>query len=193
MKQHHLIIGVVLLLLSVSPHAATAVICAPTGGANGSSSGSASTSSGGCPECVSWVDLTTYLVPTYSGWETAKQTTHQSLPCCPPDSFTRKLLYGPTQFELIKFNDPHSSETYTWDSNFIYLTAENKINGTTSSRVFPAGGGGLGFWWMPRYRKNVKIVSSEPLPTVPRKKCNCIGNCIIETLERIIRPHQNKG
>src|ERR1700688_2722717 len=151
MKRHHSIIRVVLFLLSVSPHAATAVICAPTGGANASSTGGEGTSSGTCPQCVTWVDLTAYLVPTYSGWETAKQTTHQSLPCCPPDSYTRKLLYGPTQFELIKFNDPYSSETYTWDSNFIYLTAENKINDMPPSRVFPAGGGGLGFWWMPRY------------------------------------------
>lgn len=113
-------------------------LCSPVnGGATPSDAGTA-TPSDNCATCNSYVDATTFLMPNYAGWQTAKQTDVQTAPS-PGTTYTRKLLYGTNKFELIKFNDPHSSETYTWDNTYIYLTAENGINGGSQSRVYPAG------------------------------------------------------
>src|ERR1700681_1757176 len=74
------------------------------------------------PVCYTWADSTAYFLPSYSGWQTAKlifQGSDGSV------TYLRKFLYGPSQFEMIKFDNPHSSETYTYDGNWIYITAEN--------------------------------------------------------------------
>ncbi len=63
---------------------------------------------------------------------------------------------------MIKFNDPHSVETYTWDPYWIYLTAENGINGTSQSRLYPVGDNILGLIWMPRYA----CTSASPIWTI---------------------------
>ena len=103
------------------------------------------------PVCYTWADLTSYFVPSYPGWQTARETWQQTLPPAQPTYF-RKLLYGPSKFEMIKFNDPHSSETYAWDTGWIYITAENGINGGSDTRIYPSGYDGyfLGQSWMPR-------------------------------------------
>jgi hypothetical protein len=101
------------------------------------------------PVCYTWVDLINYFVPNYPGWQTAKITWQGA---DGSTTFYRKLAYGPTQLELIKFNDPHSSETYNYDRDWIYITAENGINGSSDTRVYPAGYNTyyLGLNWMPR-------------------------------------------
>jgi hypothetical protein len=100
--------------------------------------------------CLTWVDLTTYFVPTYPGWQTAKLTETQTIPSV-GTTFDRKYLYDANKLALVKFNNPHSVETYTWDTHWIYLTAENGINGSPQSRVYPVGNNFLGLSWMPRY------------------------------------------
>lgn len=110
---------------------------------------------GGCPppqgNCLTYQDLTAYFVPTYSGWQTARLTEQGEPPSQPIVTYDRKYLYGTNKLALVKFNDPHSVETYTWDNFWIYLTAENGINGTSQSRFYPANNSILGLIWMPRY------------------------------------------
>jgi hypothetical protein len=87
-------------------------------------------------------------VPNYPGWDTARLTWQAS---DGSSTFYRKLSYGPSRLELIKFNDPHSSETYLVDIGAIYLTAENGINGSAQTRIYPSNGHLLGLIWLPRY------------------------------------------
>ena len=94
-------------------------------------------------QCNSY-DLTAYFVPNYSGWDTAKRIWIDSNNITSPAS--RWYSYAPSKYAYIKFGDPHSVETYTYDSYFIYITAENYINNQPVSRVWP---GGLS--WLPRY------------------------------------------
>jgi hypothetical protein len=101
------------------------------------------------PICYHWEDSTPYFIPSYSGWQTAKlifQGSDGSV------TYLRKLSYGANKFELIKFDNPYSSETYAYDGNWIYITAENMQNNTPETRVWQAGYNGyyLGANWMPR-------------------------------------------
>jgi hypothetical protein len=165
MRRSHLLSAVLLLTMdwtSAQSQAVTsglavnpAFLCAPVHSAVTAPDGI--TPSDSCATCNGYVDATTFLMPNYAGWQTARQTQTQTAPY-PATTYTRKLLYGTNQFELIKFDDPHSSETYTWDNSYIYLTAENGINGGTQSRIYPPGNDPLypgvtiaGLVWMPRY------------------------------------------
>lgn len=101
------------------------------------------------PVCYTWSDSTAYFIPNYSGWQTAKvifQGSDGSI------NYLRKLMYGPAKLELIKFGNPHSSETYTYDSEWIYITAENMQNNSPQTRTWQPGylGYYLGANWMPR-------------------------------------------
>jgi hypothetical protein len=100
------------------------------------------------PVCYHWEDALPYFLPNYSGWETAKlifQGTDGTV-------YLRKHMYGPNQFEMIKFGNPYSSETYTYDNDWIYITAENMQDNSPQSRVWLPGyyGWYLGANWMPR-------------------------------------------
>ncbi len=101
------------------------------------------------PVCNSWKDALEYFVPNYPGWETAKIIFSGS------DggfSYGRKHTYGTNKFELIKFGNPFSAETFTWDNQYIYITTENMQNNTPHTRVWQPGylGYYLGASWMPR-------------------------------------------
>jgi hypothetical protein len=94
-------------------------------------------------------DLTAYFVPNYPGWDTAKRVWIGS---DPGTTYGRWFSYGTNKYENIKFNNPHSAETYTFDGSWIYITAENNQNNSSISRVWPPGGNGfLGLNWLPRY------------------------------------------
>jgi len=101
------------------------------------------------PVCNSWVDLIDYFLPSYPGWQTAKITWQGS---DGSSTFFYKQSYGPNRLELIKFNDPHSAETFIYDSDWIYITSENGFPDGTSARVWPAGYNTtyLGLNWLPR-------------------------------------------
>jgi hypothetical protein len=96
--------------------------------------------------CVE-TDLTAYFVPSYSGWQTAKRDWVGS---DGSSNTERWFSYAANKYEHIKFSDPQSAETFAVDSNWIYITAENKINDTTQSRVWLSGLYGLGLRWLPR-------------------------------------------
>lgn len=96
--------------------------------------------------CVQ-VDLTAYFVPNYTGWQTAKRQWFNSAGSSTDD---RWFSYAPNKFEHIKFSDPKSAETYTFDSSWIYITAENDQDDTTTTRVWIPGQYGLGLRWLPR-------------------------------------------
>ncbi len=100
--------------------------------------------------CVQ-ADLSAYLVPNYTGWDQAKRSWIGS---DGGSSSERWLSYAPQKYEHIKFSDPQSAEMFTLDSNWIYITAENKINDTAMSRVWPAGIYGLGLRWLPRHAQS---------------------------------------
>lgn len=101
------------------------------------------------PVCYTWANSLDYFLPNYPGWETAKHTwtgTDNSL------VYLRKHMYGTNKFELIKFSNPFSSETFTWDNSYIYITAENMQDNSPNSRAWKPGYNGwqLGANWMPR-------------------------------------------
>ncbi len=98
------------------------------------------------PVCTRWEDATSYFIPSYPGWQTAKIVWQGSDGSA---TYYRKLMYGSTQLELIKFNDPHSSETYDYDRDWIYITAENMQNNSPQTRVWKTGYSGyyLGANW----------------------------------------------
>jgi hypothetical protein len=93
-------------------------------------------------------DLSSYFVPSYSGWQTAKRLWIGSNG---GSASERWFSYAANKYEHIKFSDPQSAETFAIDSSWIYITAENKINDSSQTRVWPPGVYGLGLRWLPRY------------------------------------------
>ena len=102
------------------------------------------------------VDLATYFVPNYPGWSTAKKIW---LSADGGTSHGRFFSYAPNKYELIKFQNNASTETYTVTSSAIYLTAENNINNSSTTRTYPAPYAALD--WMPRYACNNKPLLNQ--------------------------------
>ena len=98
--------------------------------------------------CDCWpsqvVDVAPYFVPNYSGWQTAKKIW---IAAGGGSSHLRFFSYAPNKYELIKFGNNASSETYLVTDYDIYLTAENNINNTNETRTYPSGA----LYWMPRF------------------------------------------
>jgi hypothetical protein len=74
-------------------------------------------------------DLTAYFVPNYPGWDSAKRIWIGS---DPGTIYGRWYSYGPNKYANIKFSNPNSVETYTFDASWIYITSENDQNATAS-------------------------------------------------------------
>jgi hypothetical protein len=94
------------------------------------------------------VDLAAYFVPSYPGWQTASEI--WTGPAGPGIS-DQWYSYATNKYGHIKFDNPHSVETFTVTSAGIFLTAENGQNGTNVSRTFTPGANQPGFTWMPRF------------------------------------------
>lgn len=105
---------------------------------------------------------TAYFVPSYAGWDTAKRTWTGS---AGGTSYDRWFSYATNKYEHIKFSDPHSAETYTIGTNGIYITAENDINDTSDSRVWPSSGTSLGLFWLPLVAYSCPGCSVQTLTT----------------------------
>lgn len=93
------------------------------------------------------VDLSAYFVPSYPGWQTASEV--WTGPAGPGVS-DQWYSYAPNKYGHVKFDNPHSVETFTVSSTAIFLTAENGQNNTNVSRTFTPGYLQPGLTWMPR-------------------------------------------